>query len=85
MPIIQVPFPSVDVVYDETRSTYYNRMGFFTMSDLCPTIRLDVVFTPGEYDVYEELCVGVILASAETYGSLANFGVTVSLNKIWIC
>jgi hypothetical protein len=54
----------------------------FLLSDFCPTIRLDAVFTPGEYDVYEELCVGVILASAETYGSLANLCVVVSLNKI---
>jgi hypothetical protein len=78
MPIIQVPFPSVEVEYDESLCAKYQRVAFFTLSDLSPTIGLDLEFIPHEDDAYDELCVGVVLASAETYGKLSELDVTVS-------
>jgi hypothetical protein len=78
MPIIQVPFPSVEVAYDENLCAKYQRAGFFTLSDLIPTIGLDLEFVPRDDDAYDELCIGVVIASAETYGHLSELDVTVS-------
>jgi hypothetical protein len=78
MPIIQVPFRSVEATYDESLCAKYQRVGFFTLSDLSPTISFDLEFTPHDDDAYDELCVGVVVASAETYGHLSELDVTVS-------
>lgn len=78
MPIIQVPFPSVEVAYEETLRAMYQRVGFFTFSDLSPMIGFDFDFIPHGDDAYDELCVGVAIASAEMYGSLSQLDVTVS-------
>jgi hypothetical protein len=77
MPIIQVPFPSVEVVYDESLCAKYQRVGFFTLSDLSPTIGFDLEFLPHDDDAYDELCVGVVMAPAEIYGELSELSVTV--------
>ena len=78
MPIIQIPFRPVEVAYDEAHSPKYQRVSFLTLSDLSPTIGLDVDFRAHEDDIYDELCVGLIVASAETYGHLPVFDLTVS-------
>ena len=82
MPIIQVPFPLLEVSCHETCFPKYQRAGFLTLSEICRTIRLDVDFIPHEDDVYDELCLGVVIASAETYGHLENLDVTVSAQHI---
>jgi len=78
MPIIHVPFPSFEVAYDEASPAVYKRIGFFTLSDLSPTIGLDAHYIPHSEDIYDELCVGVVIAPAETYGRHSELSVMVS-------
>jgi hypothetical protein len=82
MPIIQVPFPLLEVACNETCFPKYQRAGFLTLSEISPTIRLDIAFIPHADDIYDELCVGVVIASAETYGHLEKLDLNVSPQPI---
>lgn len=82
MPIVHVPFLPVDVVFDETRTTKYQRIGFFTLSDISPTVHLNVDFIPHPDDIYDDLCVGVVIRSAVTYGRLSELNVEVGTQTL---
>lgn len=78
MSIIRVPFPLKEVRYEEDRLLKYQRIGFFTMSPVSSTITLHVDFIPHPDNIYDQICVGVAIASAETYGHLSELDITVS-------
>jgi hypothetical protein len=82
MPIVHVPFLPVDVAFDETRTTKYKRIGFFTLSDISPTVHLNVDFIPHLDDIYDDLCVGVVIRSAVTYGRLSELNVEVGTQTL---